>query len=230
MPSIVVARERRLLLGELQSDTRVARHVGALAAAIIVFGTLYGAVLGSWHGPRLAAYVAIKIPLMLLVTAAITTLFNWIVAALSGVPLRFRQIVALTLLPLAITAIVAASLAPVAWLFTTSFPPPSAAQRTLHNMLYLTHTILIGGAGVSGTIALRRALIEICRGDVARATRIRLSWIAVYALVGGEVAWALRPFVGSVYLPVVFLRDDALNGNVYEFILTDILPHVWRSL
>jgi hypothetical protein len=48
--------------------------------------------------------------------------------------------------------------------------------------------------------------------------------------VGGEVAWMLRPFVGSVYLPVVFLRDDALNGNVYEFIFTDILPHFWRSL
>ena len=47
-----------------------------------------------------------------------------------------------------------------------------------------------------------------------------------FALVGGEVAWALRPFVGSVYKPVVFLRADALDGNVYEFIFTEILPHL----
>ena len=50
-------------------------------------------------------------------------------------------------------------------------------------------------------------------------------WVAAFALVGSEVAWALRPFVGSVYMPVVFLRPDAFDGNVYEFIFTDILPH-----
>jgi hypothetical protein len=38
------------------------------------------------------------------------------------------------------------------------------------------------------------------------------------------VAWALRPFVGSVYYPIVFLRHDALQGNVYEFIITGIFP------
>jgi hypothetical protein len=26
-------------------------------------------------------------------------------------------------------------------------------------------------------------------------------------------------------MPLVFLRPDALDGNVYEFIFTDILPH-----
>jgi len=47
--------------------------------------------------------------------------------------------------------------------------------------------------------------------------------------VGGEMAWALRPFVGSVSLehPLVFLREDALTGNVYEFIGTDIAPYLW---
>jgi hypothetical protein len=58
-----------------------------------------------------------------------------------------------------------------------------------------------------------------------------LVWVVTYALVGGEVAWALRPFVGSVSpdFPVVFLRPDALHGNVYEFIWTDILPHLAGS-
>jgi hypothetical protein len=228
MPSVVLARERRQLLAELQLDREVPRHIAGLVFTIVVFGATYGAVLGSWHGPRLASYVAIKIPLMLLTTASITALFNWIIAALLGVPLRLRQIAGLTLLPLAATAAVAASLAPVAWLFTNSLPPPSDAQRTLHNLLYLTHTLLIACAGLAGTAALRGALIEVCGGDATRARRIRWSWVIVYALTGGEVAWALRPFVGSVYLPVVFLREDALHGNVYEFIVTDILPHLWR--
>ncbi len=230
MRSIVLPRGRRLLLDELQLDRDVPHHLGTLLATITLFGATYGAVLGAWHGPRLAAYVAIKVPLLLLSTAALTGLFNWVVAALLGLPLRFRQIFALTLLPLAIVAIVAASLAPVAWLFTTSLPPPSPSQRTLHNMLYLTHLSLIASAGVAGTVTLHRALLAICNGDTQRAHRIRIGWLAAYAFVGGELAWALRPFVGSVYLPVVFLRDDALRGNVYEFILTEILPHLWRQL
>ena len=229
MASIVFPRHRALLLDELRVDRDTTRHMAALVTTIVLFGAVYGAVLGSWHGARLAAYVAIKIPLMLLITAAVTALFNWIVASLLGLAMRFRQIVALTLMPLAITAIVAASLSPVVWLFNTSLPRPSPSQQTLHNLLYLTHTLLIAASGLAGTSVLRGVLVDVC-GDRRLAGRIRASWIAIYAFVGGEVAWMLRPFVGSVHLPVVFLRDDALQGNVYEFILTDILPHLWRSL
>jgi hypothetical protein len=218
------------LLREIQQDHATHRQIVTLLTTIVACGAAYGAVLGSWHGGRLACYVAVKLPLLLISTAAITALFNWIVAALLGLPLRFRQVAGLTLLPLAVTAVVAASLAPVAWFFTRSLPPPSETQRTLHNLLYLTHTALIACAGLSGTVALKGALHTVCAGDAMLALRIRRSWVLVYALVGGEVAWVLRPFVGSVYLPVVFLRGDALRGNVYEFILTDILPHLWRLL
>ena len=218
------------MLDGLQRDREITWQIAGLVLTTAACGGIYGAVLGSWHGPRLALYVALKLPLVLLVTAAITALFNWIVAALFGLPFRFRQIVGLTLLPLAVTAVVAASLAPVAWFFTNALPPPSSEQRTLHNLLYLVHTLLIALAGLAGTSTLRGALLEVCAGDVVRARNIRRSWVVMYALVGGEVAWVLRPFVGSVYLPVVFLREDALRGNVYEFILTDIVPHLWRLL
>jgi hypothetical protein len=230
MTTILLERGRHALLDDLLLDREIPGRLAMLVTSTIVFGSIYGAVLGSWHGPRLATYAAIKIPLLMLSTAAVTALFNWIVAALLGLPLRLRQTFALTLVPLAVAAIVVASLAPVAWFFTNALPGPSPTQRTLHNLLYLVHTLLLAGGGVAGTAVLRRALVTVCGGDTARAARIRMAWIVVYAFVGGEISWILRPFVGSVYLPVVFLRSDALHGNVYEFILTDILPHLWRSL
>jgi hypothetical protein len=113
----------------------------------------------------------------------------------------------------------------VAWLFTLAAPLPSADARAAHNWLYLMHTAFVGGSGLAGSLALRRGLRATGRppGVVAR---VYLSWVLAYAFVGGEVAWALRPFVGSIYFPVVFLRRDALHGNVYEFIVTDILPYL----
>ncbi|HVR38962.1 MAG TPA: hypothetical protein VMU84_07680 [Thermoanaerobaculia bacterium] len=229
MASILIERDRRLLLADIGGDAFVARRIGTLIATIVICGAIYGAGLGSWHNSRLALYVSIKVPLLMLSTALITALFNWVAAALLGLPLRLRQTFALSLFPLAIATIVAASVTPAIWFLTTSLPPPSPTQRTLHNLLYLTHVLLIAAAGITGTSFLSRVLRDLCGGDANRSTRIHLLWILVYAFVGGEIAWILRPFVGSVYLPVVFLRDDAFRGNVYEFILTDILPHLLHN-
>lgn len=230
MSGLVHAYGREQILRDLRVDLAIGRHLGVMAATTLIGGALYGFVLGWWHGTRLALYVSIKVPLLLLGTAVVTALFNWVFAALAGAPMRLRQTFALTLFPPAIAAIVAASLSPIAWFFSESLPPPGPAQRTLHNLLYVTHTALIAAAGFAGTLFLRRALVDVCGGNVRRAARIHAAWVCIYAFVAGEMAWALRPFIGSVYLPVVFLRPNALEGNVYEFILTDIIPHLFRRL
>lgn len=231
MPTtLLLARHRSSILADIISGSSLGQHLAVALLTIIAGGASYGAVIGSWHGSRLAIYAAIKVPLLLLLTAVVTSLFNWIVGSLLGLPLGFRQTFVLTLVPLSIAAIVMASLAPVGGFFTIALPPPGAAQRTLHNVLYLIHTAVIAAAGFAGTQILRGSLLTVCDGDRAKAHRVQLAWIAAYALVAGEIAWALRPFVGSVYLPVVFLRDDALNGNVYEFILNDIIPHLLRRI
>lgn len=213
------------------AGTRLGVHSTNLFALMILGAATYGIVLGMWHGPRLALYCAIKLPLVLIVTTAITIAFSWLSARLLGVPLAFAQTVSLNLLALGTAATLLASLAPIAWLFTISSPPPDTAARTTHNLLYLMHTAFVAICGIGGMRSLWIALAEIPAAASAK-TAVFAIWIVTYALVGGEVAWALRPFVGSVSpdLPVVFLRPDAVRGNVYEFIWTDILPHLARAL
>ena len=210
------------LLDEVTAGRSLFRGWLALSLLMILSAAAYGAVLGLWHGPRLALYVAAKLPLVLLLTSALTVPFSWAGAALLGLPLRFGQVVVLTFLALAAGSLLLAALAPVALLFTLSAPPPVPEARTAHNLLYLLHTLFVGACGLAGTAVLRRGMRAF--GKPARA--VFFVWIAAFALVGGEVAWVLRPFVGSVYKPVVFLRPDALDGNVYEFVFTDILPHL----
>ena len=197
------------------------RLSGVMAAA----SAAYGAVLGSWHGPHLALLVAVKLPLVLLATSALTVLFAWMVARLFSVPLSLGRTAVLGFRALTVAGLLMASLAPVAALFTYAAPPPSQAARTAHNLLYLMHTAVVGACGFCGALALGRSLRRIAASPRA-ARSVHAAWVLAYALVGGEVAWALRPFVGSVYEPVAFLRRDALDGNVYEFIVTDIVPHL----
>lgn len=210
------------LLDEVTAGRALFRGWLALSLLMILSAAAYGGVLGLWHGPRLALYVALKLPLVLLLTSALTVPFSWAGSALLGLPLRVGQVAVLTFLALAAGSLLLAALAPVALLFTLSAPPPTEEAHTAHNLLYLLHTAFVGGSGLAGTAVLRRGMRAF--GRPARV--VFFVWIAAFALVGGEVAWALRPFVGSVYKPVVFLRRDALDGNVYEFVFTDILPHL----
>ena len=218
---------RRAILDDVLAGRRLRGHALDLLVLMMLGAAAYGAVLGMWHGPRLALYCAIKFPLVLLLTTVITIAFSWLAAMLLGVPLSFAQVVALNLLALGTAATILASLVPVAWLFTISSPPPTAAERTTHNLLYLMHTVFVAACGLGGMRSLWMALRATRRPQQALVAVFAV-WIVTYALVGGEVAWALRPFVGSVSpdFPVVFLRPDALHGNVYEFIWTDILPHL----
>jgi hypothetical protein len=196
-----------------------------LSAVMVAASALYGAVLGSWHGGRLALFVSLNLPLVLLATSALTVVFAWMVARLFGVPLSPGRTAVLGFRALTVASLLMASLAPVAALFTYAAPPPSQAARTAHNLLYLMHTAIVGACGLAGAWALGRSLRRVApSGRAARSAHA--AWLLAYALVGGEVAWVLRPFVGSVYEPVAFLRQDALEGNVYEFIVTDIVPHL----
>jgi len=217
------------LLADAVAGRRLARHGWGLAVRMAACAALYGAVFGGWHGLRLAGYVALKFPLVLLLTSALTLLFSWLAARLLGLPLRFGQVAVLIFLGLAVASLLLASLSPVAWLFIHCAPVPAPEARTAHNLLYLMHTLFVGGCGLAGTAALWRAMRQLPAPRRALRT-VWIVWVLTYAVVGGEIAWVLRPFVGSVYVPVVFLRRDALDGNVYEFVFTDILPHLLKTV
>ena len=63
--------------------------------------------------------------------------------------------------------------------------------------------------------------------DRGRAAALAAVWVGAYAFVGTQLGWMLRPFVGSPFYPVVFLREDALDRNFYEFVLGEVVPFLF---
>ena len=85
-----------LLRGELPSLTawaaqwniqRLAFHVSVILAG----AGLYGAAMGWWRDPQQALYVAIKFPLIILLTVLGNALLNGMLAPLLGLNIPFRQ-------------------------------------------------------------------------------------------------------------------------------------------
>src|SRR5471032_2332208 len=63
-----------------------------LHVAVIILGAgLYGAAMGWWRDPQQALYVAIKFPLIILLTTMGNALLNAMLAPLLGLNIPFRQ-------------------------------------------------------------------------------------------------------------------------------------------
>ena len=95
-------RDRTALLDRVRDSERLPSLWLQLTAVMAYCAGAYGAVFGMWHGPRLAFYVAVKFPFVLIATAGLTMMFNWVVAVVAGLSLRFMQVAVLTFLTLAI--------------------------------------------------------------------------------------------------------------------------------
>src|SRR5438309_68431 len=82
---------------------------------------------------------------------------------------------------------------------------------------------IVLGSSVYGVMANRRlfGLLRKMNGRDATALSVVFSWLAGNLFLGAQLAWNLRPFIGSPQLAVQFLRDDPLRGNFYEA--------VWRA-
>jgi len=187
-------------------------------AAVFAGAGLFGAALGEWRSPLQALYGGIKFPLVILLTTAGTTLLNGMLAPLLGLNLRFRQSLLVILFSHTIVAIIVGGFSPIL-LFVIGNAPPvqasSSASWTGHGVVLLIEVGLIAFAGVLANVRLRQ-LLDRLSGHPRVSKRIMLTWLAANLLLGAQISWLLRPFVGSPGLPVEFLRADAFQGNFYE--------------
>ncbi|HMP75173.1 MAG TPA: hypothetical protein PKE12_02640 [Kiritimatiellia bacterium] len=208
------------------------RALGPLLIRLVLFivaaSMLYGAVMAGWRSPKLAFYVALKMPVLLLGTTTLVMMLNWMIAGLFGAALSLVQVVALTWSAMAVASFLLLSLAPVALFFTLTSAAMQGTDAELqftHNCLLVTHISLIALAGAAGNMALIRGLRRLVPPRCS-LTPIYTGWVIAFAGVGCQLSWMLRPFVGSPFYPVAFMRPDALDRNFYEFVFGEVMPYI----
>ena len=192
---------------------RFALHVG-----VIVLGAgCYGAAMGWWRDPQQALYVAIKFPLIILLTALGNALLNGMFAPLLGLNIPFRQSFAAILMSGTIAATILGALSPLIAFMVWNAPPMAEQTASLpaYNLIKLTHVAAIMFAGTVGNLRLLQLLVKL-GGGRAVAFRVLFAWVAGNLFLGSQLSWILRPFIGSPTLPVQFFRANALHGNFYE--------------
>jgi uncharacterized membrane protein len=181
-----------------------------LGANILVFGMFYGAVMGGFGGVWgrqvwQVVYAAVKVPLLLLATSLLALPSFFVLNTLFGLRRDFVQAVRALAAAQAGLAIVLASLAPFTALWYASSGDYTAALR--FNILMFA-VASFGGQGLLRSYY--RPLINRNR----RHRWMLWTWLVLYAFVGIQMAWILRPFVGAPGMSVQFFREGAWQ-NAY---------------
>jgi hypothetical protein len=179
-------------------------------ALAITGGLLYGAVMGSyggWAGDRLwqVAYAAAKVPLLLLVTFALTLPSFFVLNSLFGLRADFPAVFRGAVTAQAGVAVVLAALAPYTalWYLTSGG----------YHEAILFNAAMFAVASLAAQAILRRHYRPLIARD-PRHRRLLRGWIVLYAFVGIQMGWVLRPFIGETDLPTRFFREDSW-GNAY---------------
>jgi hypothetical protein len=195
------------------------RETSRLAVHVALFGILYGAAMGSFRGFIAGElwsvvlgqliYSAVKVPLLLVCTFLVSLPFFFVLNTLFGLRNDFARAVRALAAAQAGLAITLASLAPFTLLWYCSL-----AGRETYAASILSNALLFGIASLAAQWLVRGYYAPL----VARNRRHRgmlWIWIAIYAFVGIQMAWILRPFVGSPGSPLEFFRPEMWQNNAY---------------
>jgi hypothetical protein len=208
-----------LLRGETQairawSEIWDARRISLHLAVIIVGAGAYGAAMGWWRAPLQAGYVAIKFPLIILLTTTGNALINGMLAPLLGLDIPFRQSFSAILMSCTVTAAILGAFSPLIAFLVWNAPDMTMKNSSAYSLIMLAQVVAIAIAGTAGNTRLYQVLIQL--GGSAAARRVQFAWLAGNLFLGSQLSWIFRPFIGSPALPVEFFRRGALHGNFYE--------------
>ena len=196
---------------------------------IVVLSTAaYGAVLAAWRSPLMAAYVAVKLPVVFVATTLVVSAFCWAAGLLCRAGLRYREVLGAVFSAMAVAGSILLALSPVVLYFVFSGAPDAGTReemRFAHATMMMVHILVLACAGATGNLVLCRALRRRVPPACRLAPMVAL-WIASFAVVGCQLGWIMRPLVGSPNIAVELLRSDALDSNFLESLFRQIIPHI----
>lgn len=206
----------------------------------IVYGLFMGLYAVLTRTPPCFAQMfasAVKVPILFILTLIITFPSLYVFSALLGVRLGPKDTLRLILAPVAANLAVLASLGPITGFFTLS--TSSYPFMKLLNFLFFAVSGIIGlkvllsmlarldAAQAAPAIVTQdpppstatgdspapgvtaRPVVSRPSGDMA-GTTFRI-WLVIYGLVGAQMGWVLRPFIGAPDIPFQWFRARETN-------------------
>jgi hypothetical protein len=226
----------RLLRGEETNGDTLSRsgltgRIWPLARVCVMLAVGYGMCMGVYAlfrpgGPeyRQVIAAAVKVPALFLLTLLVTFPSLYVFGTLLGARLGIGELLRLVVYALGVLLAVLAAFGPIVAFFsvtTTSYP-----------FVVLLNVAVFAAAGAFGMSFLQRTLQRLAAvraappaepegvvvldqpGErrpavarpVPRVSPVFYAWMVLFGVVGAQMGWVLRPFVGSPDVPFAWFR------------------------
>lgn len=204
-------------------STELRTALPRLVGCLVAWGLAYGAIMGAYRGLNgydqwllQIVYSAVKVPLLLSASFIISLPSFFVLSTLFGLRRDFGESVRAIVAAQAGLAVVLASFSPLTLLWYASSPDYALAL--------IVNGIMFAAASLTAQQLLRSYYLSLIARN-PRHRRMLACWGFAYVLVAIQLAWLMRPFIGSPNRDVQFLRPEAWD-NAYVV----IARLVWHAL
>ena len=195
---------------------------GFCAATVYLGVGVYGATIGLWRAPLMGLYVAIKLPLLIFLVMFLNATLNWMLARVIGAEFSLRDSILVQLMAFTVAALILASIAPITIFILANTPSISSGDPFGHHFFLLMNVGLLALAGIVANTRLYQ-FVKAVTPNLRVARQVILAWLLGNLLLGAQLSWNLRPFIGSPSLAVAFLRPNPFEGNFYESVYASLI-------
>lgn len=212
---MTLLRERQQFLEEIRQGKRLNSKLLGLLVSSTAFFAIYGVIIGASSGWIQAILSAIKLPALYLLTLIICFPTLYFFNIMFGSKQSCKQYLALLLMTMAEISVLQLGLAPVALFFMLSTDDYQFFK--ILNVCILAVTALLGINIFYKGMKFMTAVDS--EGAKTRLGIVKL-WLVLYAFVGTQLGWTLRPFFGVPGEPFQIFREQDSNFylNVFQSI------------
>jgi hypothetical protein len=176
---------------------------------IFIFSCIYGIVMGFYNGFLQSMVTGIKIPCLLFLSLLICFPALFVIQYMIGSTMSLWQMANVILSGFVVFTTIALSFAPIVVFFMIT--------SDNYAFLKLLHVAIFTFSGIFAIRTIIRGLSYSCEKKniyPKLGMTIFKIWIIIFAFVSSQLAWNLRPFVGSRDLPFELFRVRESNFYV----------------
>lgn len=232
-----ILRDPEQLWQEVYEERGLAELIQQMVTSSALSFATYGLIMGFSNGPLQALSSAVKLPLLFLLTLAICLPALYLFNMVFGGRMSVRQALSSVLVAITVTALLSLAFAPISLFFTLTAHNNYNFIKLI-NVSLLTLTGMIGTSYLVSGIQRINALavlppppvptffreddaelppppppLPVRKAETNTSMLLLTIWLAIYMIVGTQLAWTLRPFFGDPSAEFMLFRH--LEGSFY---------------
>jgi hypothetical protein len=198
---------------EMLNDSESSRkYVIKQILFILLFSFIYGIVMGSYNGFLQSMVTGIKIPCLIFLSLLICFPALFVIQYMIGSTMTLYQMSNIILSGFFVFSTIALSFAPIVIFFMIT--------SDNYAFMKLLHVAIFTFSGIFAVKTIINGLSFSCEKKniyPKLGMKIFKIWVVILAFVSSQLAWNLRPFVGSRELPFEWFR--ARESNFYVAVI-----------